>query len=243
MSLPAPLSALLAPLTYNAVFDALQTEFCPLLDSTLVAALLLEVDFHSSSQNEIASALQTVYDALKSIAVDAEAEAIAEELQDLGSPPRNLILGPLNLDLPLHRTIPTGTSIPMPSPSLRTALPHLPTRILINALVEWDEKEAQGLAVSAMWWEMVGMGHMDANFAPCERRRGEGEWTSGVSESDLGSDEFVPGEDSIDGLYLGGIGFHADEERDHLAQLEADEKLARELAIGNSRPRTLETRF
>lgn len=263
-----------------------QTELCPLLDSTLVAALLLEVDFQSSSQDEIASTLQTVYDALTSIAAHAEAEAAAEGLQDLGlvnaadrgvatvqngapsstktkssSKGKRQRSGTATTNATtatVTTTTDTGTwpqttsksdsgssksgsSSPSNNTSenvdphalafLRTALPHLPTRTLINALAEWDEKELRGFGSASDVVEDGENGDIWTLISRLVKGEEEREMDERGVESDLGSDEAVPGEDNIDGLYLGGIGFHADGEKDHLAQLEADEKIARELAL------------
>lgn len=85
--LPKYLSALDLPLSHDIAFSALEKEFCPLLDSSLVAALLADIDFKSQPESSINKSLQSLCEMLASIAQHAEAEAISD----------------IHLDMDVHR--------------------------------------------------------------------------------------------------------------------------------------------
>ncbi|KAG2011349.1 hypothetical protein CC2G_011482 [Coprinopsis cinerea AmutBmut pab1-1] len=148
-------------LTHATIFDALQKEFCPPLDSSLVAALLVDVDFDApSAENDVEALRQT----LKELAVQAEVDAVqasfSDEVLDKSDDRETItttsfFTSETGNNHQSSNTTPSSNGVSTSSDSdvseefatplgfLQAALPHVPTKRLRQALREAEEERAR----------------------------------------------------------------------------------------------------
>ncbi|KAK7031622.1 Smr domain-containing protein [Favolaschia claudopus] len=125
----------------QSISESLQREFCPPLDSSLLAALLADIDPSASEEarkNQIAALRGTLIE----LAVHADEEGPFEDDELTGSDFCNTITTTTSSDL--------STNAPFNSPLgfLQAALPHIPTDRLRRALAA-EEEDALDM------WELI----------------------------------------------------------------------------------------
>ncbi|KAG7093531.1 hypothetical protein E1B28_007203 [Marasmius oreades] len=110
--------------TRTLLADSLQKEFCPPLDTTLVLALLSDIDLETKAE------IQSIREALRQLALESEVE-VPEEASDLF---------PSETETETHPTSPGSSAIDF----LRTVLPHISLERLRKAVTDAEMEGGDG---------------------------------------------------------------------------------------------------
>ncbi|KAK7466310.1 hypothetical protein VKT23_005037 [Stygiomarasmius scandens] len=150
----------------SSLQDILQAEFCPPLDSSLVAAILLDVDSNPTNDQ-----LDVIRSQLRELAIQADAEQYSD--------PQSMALTEDTCSTPSFYhgesssngsdTLPLQSSFNSPLGFLQAALPHVQTVKLQRALSEADAEERE-----VDMWEIIAGILTDERIREWEERGLEG---------------------------------------------------------------------